>query len=238
MEPYLFYGLILPERAHFSLTFDLKFNHLVSGIDASARVSIVLNQVAVWVDSEHEWDVVDLRNVVKNIVQGHMAMIGYLKGYAYDLEITRVLSPARGVDYVFGIDTPCITDRNQAIDLNEALLRLREKTIGENGVYIGRCFGDLVSAMKHPDDTGFYCYRAIESLRHHCASMNDLREAPKARQWQKFREVSGIDEEFILKIKRSADPLRHGDFNRSTAINSDELFKSTWAIIDAYLAMI
>jgi hypothetical protein len=190
VEPYIFYGVVLPERAQLSLSFGLKFSHLLTGVRAVAQVNIVLNQVAVWVDSEHNWEVHDLRNVVKNIIQTHLAIIGYLKGYAYDLELTRVLSKERGVDWVFGIDIPCITNRNQSDDLNEELLRVRTKTIGEHGLYLNRCFNDLVSAMKHADDTGFYCYRAVESLRHHFASMSGLKETSKAQQWQKFREIS------------------------------------------------
>jgi len=235
MEPYLFHGVVLPERAQLSLTFGVKFSHLASGINGEAQVSVVLNQVVVWVDSEHNWDIFDLRNVVKNIVQGHLAMIGYLKGYAYDVEITRVLSRERSIDYVFGIDIPCIANRNPNINLNEALLRLREKAAGENGVFLHRCFDDLASAMKHADDTGFYCYRAIESLHHHCASLNGLRTASKAQQWQKFREVAGVEEQSIRSIKLAADPLRHGEPGVDATIDRSELFNMTWNIVDAYL---
>jgi len=235
MEPYLFYGVVLPERAQLSLAFDLTFSHLKSGVRAKAQVSIVLNQVVVWIDSEHNWDIHDLRNVVKNIVQSHLAMIGYLMGYAYSFEITRVLSKERGIDWVFGIDIPCIANRNQSVDLNEALLRLRNKTTGERGVYLHRCFNDLVSAMKHADDTGFYCYRAVESLRHHCASVNGLREANKAQQWQRFREVAEVSEESVRFIKAAADPLRHGEPTDGSANDRAELFNQTWTIVDAYL---
>ncbi|MFD1153581.1 hypothetical protein [Undibacterium aquatile] len=228
MEPYLFHGIVLPERAQLSLGFSVKFDHIATKVKAEAQVSIVFNQVAVWVTSDHEWNIFDLRNVVKNLVQGHLAMIGYLKGYAYDIEITRVLSRERGIDYVFGIDIPCIANRNQDIELNEALLQLRQKTTGEHGVFLHRCFDDLVSAMKHADDTGFYCYRAIESLRHHYAARTGLREVAKNQQWQAFRDFSGVDEKSIRVIKAAADPLRHGEPG-TEASDRAELFTTTWA---------
>src|ERR1700743_3706066 len=108
MEPYLFYGKVLPERAQISLNFSLDFSHISSGNTGRAEVRIILNQVSVVVHVKEKWDIFDLRNLVKNIVQSNLAMVGYLKGLAYDLEITRVLNPACGVDYVFGIDIPCI----------------------------------------------------------------------------------------------------------------------------------
>ena len=235
MESYLFHGVVLPERAQLSLDFELTFSHHASTVQAKAKVSIILNQVAVWVDSDYNWDIFDLRNIVKNIVQSHLAMIGYLKGYAYDIEITRVLSLERNIDYVFGIDIPCVANRNPPVDLNLALSTLRDKTYGDDGVFLRRCFVDLVSAMKHADDTGFYCYRAIESLRHHCASLNGLRNTNKAQQWQKFREVAEVSEESIIVIKRTADPLRHGEPETDVTIDRAEIFNATWIIVDAYL---
>lgn len=235
MEPYLFYGVVLPERAQLSLQFAVGFSHVISGIEGVAKVSIVLNQVAVRIETEHNWDIFDLKNVVKNIVQNHLAMVGYLMGYAYDLEVTRVLNQSREIDYVFGIDIPCLTERGKGIDLEGALVKLREKTIGANGVFLNRCFADLVSSMKHADDTGFYCYRAIESLRHHCAAVHGLSDAGKARQWEKLREISGCTEETLREIKSAADPLRHGEASGANSEDRAKLFTSTWDIVDGYL---
>lgn len=235
MEPYLFYGVILPERAQLTLQFGLAFEHLTSGVCSQAKVSIILNQVAVRVESQHEWDIFDLRNVVKTILQNELAMIGYLKGYAYDFEVTRVLNQSRGIDCVFGIDIPCIADRANSIELNSAILKLRQKTVGHNGIFLYRCFNDLVSSMKHADDTGFYCYRAIESLRNHCAALHGMSTAVKAEQWGKFREVSGCDEPTLRTIKEAADPLRHGGIAGMTAAEREKLFTATWDVVDGYL---
>ena len=235
MEPYVFHGVVLPERAQLSLQFALGFSHIASGVNGVAKVSIILNQVAVWVESEHDWDVFDLRNVVKNIVQNHLAMVGYLEDHAYDFEVTRILNQSREIDYVFGIDIPCLAERGKAIDLQDALVRLRDKTIGPSGVFLHRCFSDLASSMKHADDTGFYSYRAIESLRHHCAAVHGLSGADKSKQWEKFREVSGCDEETLRAIKAAADPPRHGDASGINAEDREKLFTSAWDVVDGYL---
>jgi hypothetical protein len=235
MEPYLFQGVVLPERAQLSLQFTLEFSHIGSGVIGMARVSILLNQVAVWVESEHNWDIFDLRNIVKNIVQNHLAMVGYLKGYAYDFEVTRVLNPSCEIDTVFGIDIPCLAERGKSIDLQDALPKLWEKTSGRKGVFLNRCFSDLASSMKHADDTGFSCYRAIESLRHHCAAVHGLSDADKWKQWEKFREVSGCSEQTLRVIKVAADPLRHGEVSGVNAEDRAKLFTSTWDVVDGYL---
>jgi len=239
MEPYFFQGVVLPERAQLSFEFNIRFVHSLSQKEADAKVSVDLNQVAVWVVTEDEWGIFDLRNVVKNIVQNHLAMIGFLKGYAYDLEITRVLNQSRNVDYVFGVEIPCLEERGKTIDLDKALADLRMKTVGKNGMYINRCFSDLVSAMKHADDTAFYCYRAIESLRHHCAAVhNNLASMDKGTQWTKFRDVSGSDESTIREIKESADPLRHGNVAAASSEDRETLFIKTWDVVDGYIKAI
>ena len=148
MEPYLFTGVVLPQRAQLTIQFGLAFEHIGTDRKGVANVSIINNQIAVWVATDHEWDIFDLRNVVRNIVRNDLAIIGFLKGYAYDIELTRVTNQSKRVDYVFGIDIPCITDRGKSIDVNAALRELRDKTIGPNGVFLHRCFRDLVSAMK------------------------------------------------------------------------------------------
>jgi hypothetical protein len=238
MDPYLFQGVVLPERAQLTVQFGLGFEHLGSGVKGVANVSIINNQIAVWVATDREWDVFDLRNLVRNIVQNDLAIIGFLKGYAYDIELTRVTNQSRNVDHVFGIDIPCIAERGKAIDLATALSRLREKTTGPNGVYLNRCVRDLVSAMKDAEDTGFYCYRAIESLRHHCAAVNSVSNADKAEQWEAFRRVAGSTEDDLRFVKVAADPLRHGQPGTLSGKEREELFLRTWQVVDSYLARI
>ena len=235
MEPYLFYGVVRPERAQLTLSLELSFTHLSTGRPGKARVSVILNQAVVWVETEDAWDVFDLRNVVKGIIQTDLAMIGYLKGFAYDFEVTRVLNQSLGVDYVFGVDIPCIAKRGETIDLGVELSRLREKASGPHGVFLHRCFNDLASSMKHPDDTGFYCYRAVESLRHHCAAIHALSEADKATQWAKVRQVSGVEESVLRTIQSSADALRHGGIAQTSSEDRTTIFTLTWNVVDAYL---
>lgn len=238
MEPYLFYGKILPERAQISLSFSLGFSHFTSGDTGKAEVSIILNQLSVTVHTEKEWDIFDLRNVVRHIIQTHLAMTGYLKGYAYDLEITRVVSSALGIDQVFGIDVPIIAKPRESINLASELEKLKVKIIGRNGIFLNRCFNDLVSAIQNADDTGFYCYRAVEALRHHCANVHDISGKNNNAQWEKLREISGVDESTIRTLENSAQSIRHGGVSGLTDHDRGNLLKITWEIVDAYIAKI
>lgn len=237
MPRYLFTGTVLPERALLTLSWEVKkFIHISTGNTGRAQVSILLNQVAAWIEADQRWDIFDLRNVVRNLIQTHLSMIGFIRGFAYDLAIARVLCPEENVDHVFGIDIACIPDRGKDLNLQTELERLCPLTSGPLGIFIDRCFSDLVSAMKHADDTGFYCYRAIESLRHHCASKCGLEDSDRAIQWTKFRELAKCTEDEIRQIKSAADPIRHGKPAESGALDRAALLVATWAVVDRYLA--
>lgn len=235
MDPYLFYGRVLPERAAVSIQDQFEFTHVATGIKGKISTNILLNQVVVWVETEEIWDVFDLRNVVKNVLSTQLGILGFLKGYAYEVEITRVLNRGREIDQVFGIDIPCIADRHSETTFAETLQKLRLLCQGQQGIYIHRCLNDLRSAMQHADDTGFYCYRAIESLRHHCAAVRGASELGKAEQWALFRNASGSAEITLREIKVAADPLRHGAVTQVSNEERAELFKKTFSVVDEYV---
>ena len=109
------------------------------------------------------------------------------------------------------------------------------KTVGENGILINRCFSDLVSAMKHADDTAFYCYRAIESLRLHCAVSHGLKDKKPKIQWEKFREVLSLSKDKFVKITESSKLVRHGDVASITGEERADILKETWDVVTSYL---
>jgi len=162
-------------------------------------------------------------------------MVGYLKGYAYNYEITRVINQDQKVDYVFGIEIPCLEKRGKDVDLNKEIKDTQGKTLGINGIYIQRCLTDLSLSMKYADDTAFYCYRAIESLCRHCAAINELTSSKDSNQWEKFRDISKVSKDEIMKIKDLSDPLRHGGYISMTSKEREEIFLNTWDIVDKYL---
>jgi len=194
--------------------------------------------LAITIYTDKEWDIFDLKNVAQHITQSHISIFGYLKGYAYSVEITRIINYERGVDYVFGVDIPCISKPRENIDFSRAWEKIKPNIAGENGIFLIRCFNDLSSAMKYADDTGFYCYRAIEALRHHCAAINSLSGKERDLQWKKFREVSGVQERDIRELSNSAQAIRHGGIDPVTGRDREAIFISTWNIVDAYIAKI
>lgn len=231
-------GAVLPERAQISFGHPTETPFSLSTIegDATINVCVVLNQVAVWVKSQFEWDIMDLRNAVSTIIRHQLAIAGFLLGYSYNLEITRVTTADGAIDYVYGIDIPSIVKKMEGKFSAEAFTQLMVKASGPKGFILHRCFTDLTLAMQHAVDTAFYCYRAIESLRQHWGAVNDVWS--KSDQWEGFRNFLGIDKDVIDPIRIAAEGVRHGQLVPITDQQRGQLFAITWDLVEAYLAKV
>jgi hypothetical protein len=236
MYRYFLDGIVQPERAQIpDHRISVKFRHAASSVDAKADVRILLNQVAVWVETDIEWNPLDLRNAIRYLVQLEMDMVGYAVGHAYDVEIRRAICPEIGLDQVFGIDVPCISALHRGVDLNARIAAMRPKLQGESGVFIHRCLRDLITAMKEPDDVAFHCYRAIESLRQHCIVTRSLDPKDKATQWHTLRQIAGCDESATRLLETAARAPRHGEPDVIPETDAVKLLTTTWAIADSYI---
>lgn len=236
VEPYLLYGVILPERAVLTMNFSLYAKHGYSGIDIRMEVSIVLNQLLIWIFTDSDWDLYDLRNVVSNVVRDHLGIVGYLMGYAYDFDMRRVVHRTKGIDLVYGIDVAVITNRLKRPSAEDIADKLAELSKGTAGNFIRRCFSDLISAIRYDIDTAFYCYRAVESLRHHNSFLLGLSNADKSSQWGSFRSAAKSSEKDLRFLKDLADPLRHGEVDPKRLEDREHTLALTWEVVDNYIA--
>ena len=82
-------------------------------------------------------------------------------------------------------------------------------------------------AMDAPHETGFYCYRAIESIRQKFHTEN----RGKGQSWQVMRETLEIEEDNIRFVKGFADSRRHGDIVDVPGQTRKEILHLTWDMI-------
>jgi hypothetical protein len=236
IEPYFLYGVIRPERAQISISFALSYESPTFGT-ADVHVSIVLNQLSMWITRRGEGPVSiwDLRNFAQSVIQDELGLAAYSLGYLYDVEITRIINRSKQIDYVYGIDVPAVSQRHTMEEAIARMEKIRPRAFGPHGILIRRSLSDLASAMRHPMDTAFYCYRALEALRLHCSQTRGLGDAKKNEQWSMFRDVSGVAIDELKVITRSAEGVRHGAVEPITDEERADLFTRTWRIVDRYL---
>jgi len=236
MTVYILKGIVLPERAQITI-FPIKQICIdrTTNKKFEIKLNINLNQITFWVNTDFEWELYYLKNMAESHISNILAIVGFINGCAYNIEITQVINEEKSLDFVYGIDIPCIWERNKNVEINDKLNSLFSKisNSGINSIYLSRCFTDLIMGMKHPNDTGFYCYRAIESLRQYCKNKFNIEK--ESEQWRKLSEITSYDKEHIQVVKKFADPVRHGDILSITDSDRVEIFMRTWDIVEAFL---
>ncbi|UVM48327.1 hypothetical protein LOY38_18260 [Pseudomonas sp. B21-015] len=236
MENYFLQGIVLPERARFDTEWGLKGQHLSSGVFFSVKVSIVCNQVALWLEADKELSVVDLKNFANYVVFDQLHVYSFLMGCTLDFQLTRVINKEREVDYVYGIENPVLFGRRDIAELDAPIQKIRALQVGQDGALIHRALSDLSSAMRYREDSAFYCYRAIESLKQHYCAVNGVSENDE-RKWIAFRDANGFSKEQIVWFAELAKYSRHGNLSLIDAEKYEELLRKTWDVVDKYLSI-
>jgi hypothetical protein len=194
-----------------------------------------MNELAVRIETPDEWDIFTLRNVVRSMNQTELALVGYLTGHAYSIEMVRVECDEPRIDIVYGIDIPTLANRPREVDFPTALAQLKKLCIGATGSYVRRCMGDLVLAMQHTEDTAFFCYRAIEALKNHATRSHPGPPGNESDQWKRFRSTADCTRDEIDFIKNEADPLRHSSDLLRESKDLDAILTQTWKIVEGYI---
>lgn len=233
MQEYILKGRVLPVRATLSLgEIQMQVAEGENSTPADVAVSIYCNEVTIYYNTTDEVNIYDLRNICLNLVNGIIAAVGYYSGIGWSLEITQVLNRKLNINYVYGADIPCLSKRNDLGEFNEFWQKISSAPSKER-VFIDRCFSDLKLAITHPLDTPFYCYRAIESLRHLCAIRYGLFK--ESDQWRKLSELSGKTWDDTKHIKDFANDARHGNHKNFTGNQRESFFTVTWDLVDGFL---
>ncbi|MBI4379174.1 MAG: hypothetical protein HY578_08775 [Nitrospinae bacterium] len=173
-----------------------------------------------------------MRNIIKDGVELLANVVGFLKGYAYNVEIIKVFDNDLNLTVIFGIEIPALEERNkkrEPADINHKY----PLCLGPDGVYLRRCLGDLNMAIQHLDDTAFYCFRALESLKQYFGYILEI--SGDREQWEEMSKAIGGNREDIEPIRKLAFPARHGVPEPITDKKRKEVFLITWDIVEKFM---
>lgn len=226
MNSYIFSGKVLPERANVSITpLEINMDAIDADISGIATVSIAVSQVSVVLNTNSDSSLLTLKNYMEYLVRTLIDAYGYLSGRGYDVEITSVVNP-EGNYSVFGVGIPELENSQNDRPLSfQQLLTAMAKS-----QHLHRALADLREAIKSPVDTGFFCYRAVESIRQNFKR----EEEDDAKSWESLRKSLLIDRSWIDKIKKFADTARHGDTPYISGKDRILIMQHAWKVIDRF----
>ena len=163
-------------------------------------------------------DVYSIRIAAVECIRMITDLIGYQHGCYFDVEILSAVSQETSDWQVFANEIPVLASRRMRQTAGVIDGRLVQ-AIGAN-VSAKIALADFREAMRVPVGTGFFCYRAIESMMQ---SMKvQANEDENSVSWPRIREMLSIDRPVIDEIKQHADLPRHG---KPSAISDTERAK-------------
>ena len=255
MFSYTFTGRVLPERTYVSFQRDdvsltpleNEVKHTFhSGDDirvAKLHVRTVINnaQIIVNVGSEIEVNLEALRDIVETVAKSYVDAYGYLEGRGHHIEMTSAIDSTGTKWQVFGVQEPAIQatrgDRPDPGIAFGALFGKAEHNEQYRARQLRRALSDLQAAITTPDDTAFFCYRAIECLRHCYEDSSSAETSDQERKsaWGRMRRALCFERSWIEDIERLSKEQRHGSQLSMPHEVRQMVMQRTWKIVDRYI---
>jgi hypothetical protein len=231
---YRFVGRLLPERADVKLLIPpFDYESKDKNFRGTVYLEIIYSQINVIFKTTSEINNINtLKNYIEDSVRLHVDAFGYLNGCGYDIEIIGMLD-TNNHEELFSVDfNPIYKKRAERTKNFLKLLSLFNGT--EQGNFLQLTFSDLREAIKKPKDTGFFCYRALESICQYFANqMNNSKS--NSDVWEIMKSELNYSYDLKEEIKVKSDDIRHGKSVYTSGQDRDKLLEITWDIIDRFV---
>lgn len=231
---YPFFGVVHPERAIVSiLQLRMDIAAPSANLTGHLSVTVALSQITAVFKTDTPIDnPFTLKNYIEDFIRAIIDALGYAKGCGYDVEIIQMVDDVGNQPLVFGVGIPILAVSDEKS--GQVFSDIVQLYVDERGTNLQRCLADLREAIRSPKDTGFFCYRAIESLRDYFTGAKHL--STDRQSWEILRDELGIERQDIDYIKRFADPLRHGSTKSMNDSERAQILRITWTVVDKYIA--
>ena len=241
MHTYIFSGIIHPERVNFTLGSRIPFSLNLPdfNIVGQSTISIQSSRITVQFESSVDYTKDPKCNLetLKNFIEKNIRMVVdsycFVNSYSYDVEVSTIKCEQLNIDYTFGVVGEyniTKTPEQIANEFNSLLLTFSEPKAG----FLKEVLADFRRAIKYPDTTASFCFRAIETIRTYL--FEDITIADDSRRkrdgWQELRDTLKLTEASFSEIKKFALPNRHGEYPSITGDERQRIFNFTRSIIE------
>jgi len=214
-----------------SVRFDVKNPPLkfkVAGIEGQeCELSLLLSggiYFSVSVTTERAiTDLATFRNQITTICKSIYDAASFLNAVSISIELTSLLEVERNRFWTF-------EDKVSEL-LESASERPLETesffTLAVVNEYLRSALSDLNEAIISPNDTGFYCYRAVETL------MQEFKQPGEESKtaWPKFREALHVSQAWIEPLTDKSISNRHGELKGLSGKERVFLMKRAWTLV-------
>jgi hypothetical protein len=207
MPQYIFYGKQRPEWAN--VVIDVQDPPLMWSVSSpqigNCEVALFLSgaDVALRLSAEeNRADLVTLRNVAESLTMAIYDAIGYLTGTAIRVELSSAYDIDAGTLHAF---FPALEEASRIGEDQPVFAVIR---LAVESLVVRRVLRDLHQAIIVPEDTAFYCFRAIETIAQSMVQAGQ--ETSRNAAWAQLMQRLQIERACISKLESASQPSRHG----------------------------
>ena len=235
MYTYTFHGIVHPERAKFKIAGVPILKVKMPTINFEGTVTFTVRDAVLKLEFTTEADLreYDSENIfasLKNDLGEHARFLidsfCYVNSFNYDVEIISVECTALDFKRTFNVK---LEEDVEVDDINAAEFIV--KILGlvaqdPNTIFLKNVFADFRRGIKYPHMSGFYFYRAVETIKTH--AFND--------DWFAMNTVLGFEKSHYDDLNKFRKPNAHGEYPSITEDERLKLAKDARKIIDAFLS--
>ena len=245
---YMFSGRVHPERAYVTLSpirCTIETRMADSVLLLNAHIKIDNAQVLVVATTEERVDNLEtVRNSVESAVRGAVDAFSFVEGRGYDVEITSVIDSTGEQWTVFGVEVGVLqaSKRDRPVTYGQlyALMtdpkQIRDEPASFRLMQLRIALGDLREAVRSPNLSAFFCFRAIECIRQcYVDFANEDENAARRDSWERMRSELCIGRSWFSPIERFALGERHGKIEPMSGDERVDVLLRTWSVVDRFI---
>lgn len=227
---YIFAGRTTPDGV--AVKFDVSDPPLkltVSGVDGqTCQVSLLLSggiYIALAVEAQAAInDITTFRNQMTTICDSIYHAASFLNGRHLSVELTSLTEVETHRFWTFSDEVPDLQSTR-----HERPVAIEELTkLAITNAYLRISLSDLSHAIASPNDTGFYCYRAVEAL------MEEFKlpdESDSGRAWKRLRDALQVTQSWIGPLTNASRANRHGELQGLSGQERVFLMQRSWTLV-------
>lgn len=220
-----FNGRVLPDLPEISLNIPRHRATSLLGFEYELEGHIYRSKILATVRQTNPVDILTMRNAVAMDIQGAVDLAGFLCGAGLEVDLISAKADD-GSWHFFDAFIPFLRNVGE-IEIPTAQVAAVAADVPSQ-----IALADFRRAMRQPEQTGFYCYRAIEALMQSIRQSPDQKDGPA---WELLREHLQVSRVALDRVKVHADWARHGKPGKVSDAERVKLLGTTQKIIDRYL---
>ena len=239
-DSHLVIGRVIPERKRFQHDgLRLFVRDPEIGVDACLIFGVIDNQLAARIiGNVGDLSNFTLNSIVRQAEQSLLNAYAFVHGEMFEVDIVGIAKEV--MDREDGsLEFHYLDNTDDVVQGREPRVSLEdiwELCQSDVGLYIRSALNDLRMALRNHTDGLFYCYRAMETIRHDIGRRYQLED--KNQQWERTRAILAVSREDIDIVKVHADALRHGEPMRYTGAQWRQAISITWNFVEAYMLFV